>query len=243
MIGPGNRLDIEPNNHRPVYDKLRAALIGNEFEPGKHLMITELAVRYGVSPTPMREALSRLREEMLVDFEQGKGYSCRAPDMKELSDLHRAYAPLLVFAANTVISKSATSEIERVAAAVEAGCMIPPEPVEAAARARAKLVEGALHRIIGQVGNSVLSRVTGNIIARTHAIRLLDMESQDSFQAFSITIRNLVEAVNRGDRGEVERLIEAEIDRNVGVLPTLIREIVSRRYLRGNADLGMGMTG
>jgi DNA-binding GntR family transcriptional regulator len=51
-----------------VYARLRAAIIAAEFEPGRQLSENELAARLGVSRTPVREALARLREERLVDI-------------------------------------------------------------------------------------------------------------------------------------------------------------------------------
>ena len=49
-----------------VYAALREAIVSAEFEPGRRLSENELAERLGVSRTPVREALVRLRDERLV---------------------------------------------------------------------------------------------------------------------------------------------------------------------------------
>jgi DNA-binding GntR family transcriptional regulator len=49
-----------------VYVALRDAIVAAELEPGRQLSENELAARLGVSRTPVREALQRLREERLV---------------------------------------------------------------------------------------------------------------------------------------------------------------------------------
>jgi DNA-binding transcriptional regulator YhcF (GntR family) len=49
-----------------VYAALRDAIIRAELEPGRRLSENELAARFGVSRTPIREALVRLRDERLV---------------------------------------------------------------------------------------------------------------------------------------------------------------------------------
>lgn len=49
-----------------VYAALREAIVSAELEPGRRLSENELAERLGVSRTPVREALARLREERLV---------------------------------------------------------------------------------------------------------------------------------------------------------------------------------
>jgi DNA-binding GntR family transcriptional regulator len=49
-----------------VYVALRDAIITADLEPGRQISENELAARLGVSRTPVREALQRLREERLV---------------------------------------------------------------------------------------------------------------------------------------------------------------------------------
>jgi DNA-binding GntR family transcriptional regulator len=49
-----------------VYAALRAAIVSAELEPGRQLSENELAELLGVSRTPVREALARLRDERLV---------------------------------------------------------------------------------------------------------------------------------------------------------------------------------
>jgi DNA-binding GntR family transcriptional regulator len=50
-----------------VYAALREEIVGAELEPGAKISENELAERLGVSRTPIREALGRLREEQLVE--------------------------------------------------------------------------------------------------------------------------------------------------------------------------------
>jgi DNA-binding GntR family transcriptional regulator len=49
-----------------VYAALRTAIVNAELEPGRRLSENELSDLLGVSRTPVREALARLREERLV---------------------------------------------------------------------------------------------------------------------------------------------------------------------------------
>jgi DNA-binding GntR family transcriptional regulator len=52
----------------PVYERLRNAIISLEMEPGRRLSENELAEWLGVSRTPIREALVRLRDDRLVEI-------------------------------------------------------------------------------------------------------------------------------------------------------------------------------
>jgi DNA-binding GntR family transcriptional regulator len=50
-----------------VYDELRDAIVAGEFRPGDTLVEAQLSRRFGISKTPVREALIRLKRDGLVD--------------------------------------------------------------------------------------------------------------------------------------------------------------------------------
>ena len=51
-----------------VYLRLRHELVLGRHQPGTRLNEKDLAIQYGVSATPVREALNKLRSEGLVDY-------------------------------------------------------------------------------------------------------------------------------------------------------------------------------
>ncbi|MQM27035.1 GntR family transcriptional regulator [Glycomyces albidus] len=70
-----------------VYVALRADLMSGRYEPGKRLGEERLAANYGVSRTPVREALSRLAADGLVSREVDGLYPYR-PRIDQLNDLY-----------------------------------------------------------------------------------------------------------------------------------------------------------
>jgi DNA-binding GntR family transcriptional regulator len=50
-----------------VYEALRAAIVATELEPGRQISENEVADMLGVSRTPVREAVARLRDDQLVE--------------------------------------------------------------------------------------------------------------------------------------------------------------------------------
>ena len=64
---PTERLDRERQAAPQVFERLRAMIIALELPPGSALSRADLATRFGVSSTPIRDALMRLAEEGLVD--------------------------------------------------------------------------------------------------------------------------------------------------------------------------------
>jgi DNA-binding GntR family transcriptional regulator len=61
------RLDRERQAAPQVFERLRAMIIALDLPPGSALSRTALATQFGVSSTPIRDALMRLAEEGLVD--------------------------------------------------------------------------------------------------------------------------------------------------------------------------------
>lgn len=63
-----------------VQDELRRAILAMEIAPGAALVEKELTARFGISRTPVREALIRLKEEGLVEiFPQAGTFVARIP--------------------------------------------------------------------------------------------------------------------------------------------------------------------
>jgi DNA-binding GntR family transcriptional regulator len=66
-LGPISRTAAGPAGPA-VYASVRDAIIRTELAPGRQLSENELAARLGVSRTPVREALARLRDDRLVEI-------------------------------------------------------------------------------------------------------------------------------------------------------------------------------
>ncbi|MGW3070717.1 GntR family transcriptional regulator, partial [Streptomyces sp. NPDC001130] len=69
-----------------VADALRAALIAGELRPGEVYSAPSLAARFGVSATPVREAMLDLVKEGLVATVPNKGFRVTAVSDKQLDE-------------------------------------------------------------------------------------------------------------------------------------------------------------
>lgn len=75
-----------------VRDALRQAILEGALPPGKALVERELAELYGVSKTPVREALKQLQSSGLVENNVYNGVSVRQPDDDLVQELYSARA-------------------------------------------------------------------------------------------------------------------------------------------------------
>jgi len=70
-----------------VYLSIKNDIVAQVFQPGEKLNIKELARKYSVSDTPVKQALQRLMDEKLVINVPNKGMSIRALTSHELHDI------------------------------------------------------------------------------------------------------------------------------------------------------------
>ncbi|CCV12133.1 FCD domain-containing protein [Mesorhizobium sp. STM 4661] len=70
-----------------VSENIRNDIITGIFKPGERLAMGALRQRYGISMSPLREALAGLAAEQFIDFEGHRGYQVGAMSKADLHDL------------------------------------------------------------------------------------------------------------------------------------------------------------
>ena len=70
-----------------IYQDIKNDINAKVFQPGEKLNIKELARKYDVSDTPVKQALQRLADEKVVVNTPNKGMSVRAMDSHEMGDI------------------------------------------------------------------------------------------------------------------------------------------------------------
>jgi DNA-binding GntR family transcriptional regulator len=70
-----------------AYRALRSAIVAGDLAPGLRLSPAELSARFGLGPTPIREALARLAAENLATAIEQRGYRVAPLSSAELREL------------------------------------------------------------------------------------------------------------------------------------------------------------
>ncbi len=81
-----------------IVEKLRAAIAGGELKPGQKLRQEELAARFQISSTPVREALRLLEAEGLVTSVPHQGVFVSRLSIEEMEERYRLRALLETYA-------------------------------------------------------------------------------------------------------------------------------------------------
>ena len=98
-----------------VYLGLKRAIATGEITAGERLREIDLAARYGVSRTPVREALKKLQAEGLVTDMPGRGLAATKPTAEEIMDAYLMREVLEGLAARLAAERAVDTDRTRLA--------------------------------------------------------------------------------------------------------------------------------
>jgi len=96
-----------------VADRLRAQIYQQELQPGDPIDEMALCERYGISRTPLREALKVLSSEGLIELIPRKGSFVRSMDKVELNELFPVMAVLEGLCAREAVDNCTEKDLKK----------------------------------------------------------------------------------------------------------------------------------
>ena len=107
-----DRLPLTPRAlYQDVAERLRQQIFSRELEPGAWIDEQRLAVEYGISRTPLREALKVLAVEGLVTMKLRRGAYVTEMSTTDVAQVYHLMALLESDAAGTVAAQASDAEI------------------------------------------------------------------------------------------------------------------------------------
>ncbi|AKS34325.1 GntR family transcriptional regulator [Mycolicibacterium goodii] len=111
-----------------AYRQVRDRILSGELQPGAVLQQRELAAQIGISTTPLREALRRLKSEGLVELDAHRDARItplRAEEARDLLEMRISLDPL---AARLAAQRRTNADIAAIRAALENLTPLPTAP-------------------------------------------------------------------------------------------------------------------
>jgi DNA-binding GntR family transcriptional regulator len=197
-----------------VANALRAAMISGQLQPGVVYSAPTLAATFGVSATPVREAMLDLAKEGLVEAVRNKGFritELSEQDLDELTELR-----LLIEVPSTAglagkLDAPALSALRELAAAIETG---------AAAGNLIRYLEAdrEFHlTLLGHTGNRHLVELVGELRSRARLYGLGQLAGSRALTDSAHEHTELVNLIERGDAAGTETLIRQHIQHVRGI--------------------------
>lgn len=211
-------------------DALRVDIIEGVLEPGQRLRAADLTARYGVSATPLREALQRLAAQNLVEIDPRLGATVAEISRTDLRDVYWLRELLEGMALERSIERGDEDWAQGVTAAWERFRATAGGPH--AASANAALEWSVAHRAFHEAmfaacGSPWLMRFVGTLYDHSERYRMLSVRSR---------LRDTVE-----EHAEIYRpVIERRPEEAVAWLRNHLRNTVANleRGISGQANRG-----
>ena len=195
-----------------VFHQMKIAILYGypNFMPGDFLNENKLAEYYKVSKTPVREALSRLRYENLVEVIPYKGYFVKNLSYDDLVDLFELRLILETSAVELAVKKITAEQLEKLESLTNQENVMRDKEEDVSLKFRKINLE--FHRLVAEAsGNKWLADVIKQVVEQMQRAlfhRISESELGEMFQDH----RDLLEAVKQKDAELAKDIMKKQID-------------------------------
>ncbi|MER7011615.1 GntR family transcriptional regulator [Saccharopolyspora sp. NPDC000359] len=187
---------------------LRAAIISGEMEPGVVYSAPSLGARFGVSATPVREAMLDLVREDLVEIVPNKGFrvtEVSEDDLDQITEIRLLIEPPAVSGITSVIPEEDFAELRELAQHIvdgaEAGDLV--DYTEA---------DRVFHlRLLSYANNPRMSNLVSDLRAHTRLFGLAALLERGELVDVAREHHAIVDAIESRDQGAVEAVMRDHI--------------------------------
>jgi DNA-binding GntR family transcriptional regulator len=194
-----------------VYATLKAEINDFQLVAGDRFSEVELGNRLGVSRTPVREALFRLRNEGFLDVEPKLGWFVRPIDFDKLEHLYDLRIVLELSSVQRLCAR--TSEPPELEALKEIWLVSVADRLTDARQVGAN--DEAFHAtLVRAAGNPEMARVHWDVTERIRIIRHLDFTRLDRIEATYVEHGKILRAVIQRKADQAQLLLKSHIDQS-----------------------------
>jgi DNA-binding GntR family transcriptional regulator len=194
-----------------VYATLKAEIHDFQLVAGDRFSEAELGTRLGVSRTPVREALFRLRNEGFLDVEPKLGWFVKSIDFGRLEQL---YDLRIVLELASVLRLCTRTEDPPELDALKDIWLVPvPERLTDARQVGAN--DEQFHAtLVRATGNAEMARVHWDVTERIRIIRRLDFTRPDRIEATYTEHAKILRAVIQRKADQAQLLLKSHVDQS-----------------------------
>ncbi|MER7107587.1 GntR family transcriptional regulator [Streptomyces sp. NPDC000229] len=192
-----------PSRTQYVLEAIKHAILTGQLPPGKALVETELAARYGVSKTPVREALKTLAGTGLVVMSQYKGATVRTVDAAMAHEVYDVRLLLEPEALRRTITRRAS---------LDAAGQALADADAAADQAERSLANREFHRALYlPCGNPLLARMLDEVRDQAALVSTVAWSAQPSWRQEAEEHRRILGLARAGDADGAARALHDHI--------------------------------
>jgi DNA-binding GntR family transcriptional regulator len=190
-----------------VYLQVKSEIWDFHLLPGDRFTETEIAERYGVSRTPVRDALYRLKREGYLEVGFRSGWNVRPFDFKRFDELY----DLRTILESAAVERLCAMETPPPLAGLKALWLGPAVEREKDPRRMAKLDEDFHCTLVEAAGNRELAQAHAELTEKIRVIRRLDFLKEKRLDATYEEHAKLLRLIMRRKSTEALILLRSHI--------------------------------
>lgn len=198
-----------------AYTRVRGLILSGDLEPGAVINQATLAREIGISTTPLREALKRLKQQGLVELDAHRDARVTQLDAEEARNLLEVRRSLDPLAASLAADRRSPQDIAEMRAGLEGLEALPSNPT-----VQQLLAHRRFHAAIYRASHNALLVETLDGLwdtadrYRRHGLQVERSQEERALKAREHTL--LFEAIVAGDGATAAAVMRAHIETSLG---------------------------
>jgi DNA-binding GntR family transcriptional regulator len=198
-----------------AYTRVRELILSGELEPGAVINQATLAREIGISTTPLREALKRLKQQGLVELDAHRDARVARLDAEEARDLLEVRRSLDPLAASLAADRRTKQDVAEMRACLEGLEALPSNPtmeqLVAHRRFHAAIYRASHNALLVETLDGLWDTADRY---RRHGLQVERSAEERALKAQEHTL--LFEAIVEGDGATAEEVMRAHIQTSLG---------------------------
>ena len=203
--------------HREVIERLRDMIVEGELAPGQRIAEGKLCEEFGISRTPMREALKVLASEGLVELRPNRGTRVTEITPQEIGELFEVVSGMERMAGELAAERMSEKDLDRLRALNE---RMERHFENGQRHEYFKLNQQVHNMIVELAGNSVLSATHASLMVKARRARYFAIMSQDRWEESVREHAQIIEAFAARDAQTAGKLILKHVRKTGDVVKT-----------------------
>lgn len=210
-----------------IISKLKDRILHWDYFPGHRLTEEGLCQEFGVSRSPVREALRVLAANGFIEKVVHQGYTIKQLDAREIQDLYELRMALEIYVVGRLAETGINAEVARQMIKDWTAVLYPPYLSEEALSA----MDRNFHETLAiEMGNQVLAQKLMEINERLSIFRMVDFSKTDRVQSTARQHIAVLQRITAGDVAGARHAIKSNIQNSSDNVHTTLTEALGRAY-------------
>lgn len=194
--------------HDEVAERLRELILSGELEPKERINEIELCERFGISRTPLREAIKILATEGLLELLPNRGARVGSVSQHEIEEMVEVVAGLEATAAELACRTITDAEVD----AIDAKTIVMVKAYQRSDDASYFNLNREIHEALMQAArNATLSGIYGNLSSRIQRMRYTAHKTPEQWKRAVDEHIRMVDLLRARDGEALGRLVRDHI--------------------------------